>query len=167
MIFTNKHVVVAMIVAPILAIFAWIAIDKLIGETPHVAQKGHSYELIPRPNCRYTSGECELVNSDFISSMKVEEKGGQRHLKLTSNVSLDGVQIGFSNDPAMDAKSPDIIPNAMESVDSDNLVWSIGLPSLASEKTQIYLAMSADGVNYFSQTGMAFMKRELLVDMNQ
>jgi hypothetical protein len=167
MILTNKHLVVAMIVAPILAIIAWMAVDKLIGETPHAAVKGNSYELIPRPNCRYTSGECELVNSDFVSSLKVERVDGQRLLKLTSNVPLDGVKIGFSNEDLSQNQTPDIIPNEMESTDSENLAWSIGLPNSAKDTTQIFVAMSAGGVRYFSQTGMAFMERKLLVDVNQ
>jgi len=110
-----------------------------------------------------------LVNSDFVSSLKVEKVDGQRLLKLTSNTPLDGVKIGFSNAPiAGESSEPeaDIIPNAMESVDSESLVWTVGLPSKTTENTQIFVAMSAAGVNYFSQTGMAFMQRKLLVEVN-
>ena len=40
---TNKHVVIALIVAPILAVIAYFATDAAVGEKPHKAQAGKSY----------------------------------------------------------------------------------------------------------------------------
>ena len=70
--FTNKHVVVAMLVAPILAILAWFAVDALVSERPHVAHEGGAYRLAAKPSCRYASGMCELENADLKISIRPE-----------------------------------------------------------------------------------------------
>ena len=48
----NKHVVVAMLVAPILAILAWFAVDSMVAERAHSAKPGASYKLVAKSNCR-------------------------------------------------------------------------------------------------------------------
>lgn len=53
---TNKHVVIAMLVAPVLAVIAYFAVDASVSEPPKAAQPGQSYPLAVRSNCRYTSG---------------------------------------------------------------------------------------------------------------
>jgi len=68
--FTNKHVIIAMLVAPVLAIMAWFAVDYFIGERPHAAKEGAAYTLIAKSNCRYDSGQCDLENSDFKLNLR-------------------------------------------------------------------------------------------------
>ena len=63
--FKNKHVVIAMLVAPVLAIMAWFAVDYFVGERPHAATPGSAYTLVAKSNCRYASGQCDLENADF------------------------------------------------------------------------------------------------------
>ena len=63
--FTNKHVIVALIVAPVLSVLAWYAVGSFTGEQPTPAEPGQSYPLVEKSNCRYPSGECELENEDF------------------------------------------------------------------------------------------------------
>lgn len=53
---TNKHVLAALLVAPILAVLAWygtglLSDDEELQAVP--AQAGASYPLIERPGCRY------------------------------------------------------------------------------------------------------------------
>ena len=52
----NKHLLTASLVAPILALMSYFAIDALVGETPHAAEEGQSYQLVEKQNCRYNSG---------------------------------------------------------------------------------------------------------------
>ena len=63
--FSNKHVLVAMLVAPVLAIMAWFAVDYFVAERPHAAEEGATYTLLAKSNCRYASGKCDLENADF------------------------------------------------------------------------------------------------------
>ena len=82
-ILTNRHFVIALIVAPILAIIAWFAVDKLVAPPPVAAQPGQSFKLIAKPNCRYDSGQCELVNGDVRVKLEPTPEG---QLKLLSNL---------------------------------------------------------------------------------
>jgi NADH:ubiquinone oxidoreductase subunit 3 (subunit A) len=61
--FKNWHVIIAMIVAPILAVLAWFAVDYFVAERPHAAKEGAAYSLIAKSNCRYDSGQCDLENA--------------------------------------------------------------------------------------------------------
>ena len=89
MVFTNKHVVVAMLVAPILAILAWYSIDYFLAEKPHAALPGAAYALIAKSNCRYDSGECDLENGDFKLTLRpVPGASGGTALELSSRFPL-------------------------------------------------------------------------------
>ena len=53
--FKNKHVVVALIVAPILAILSWYATGFIVDEKEHAMKDGAIYTLVVRPNCRWAN----------------------------------------------------------------------------------------------------------------
>ena len=46
--FTNRHVIIAMIMAPILAALAWISAGQFTGEQAAPARPGQSYPLVAR-----------------------------------------------------------------------------------------------------------------------
>ena len=94
--FNNKHILAAMIVSPILAVITYFAIDYVVKEKPQAAQQGQSYPLVAKSNCRYSSGQCNLENSDFKASLKVESINGQPSLSLDVNYPLEGVMIGIA-----------------------------------------------------------------------
>jgi hypothetical protein len=52
----NKHVVIAMIVAPILAVLAWFAVGALVGEKAQVAKPGGAYPDSEFPLAQATFG---------------------------------------------------------------------------------------------------------------
>ena len=91
----NKHVIIALLVAPVLAIIAWFAVDRMVAEEPQAAQAGGAYELVAKPNCRYASGECELVNNEF----RLELALADGVMTLTASHALDGVQIATGDAP--------------------------------------------------------------------
>ena len=74
----NKHVLVAALVAPLLALMAWFAIDLMTGEEPHAAIEGQSYALVELPNCRYDSGRCGLKNNEFRLDISYRRISGDR-----------------------------------------------------------------------------------------
>ncbi|NOQ87942.1 MAG: hypothetical protein GQ550_03380, partial [Gammaproteobacteria bacterium] len=49
----NKHLILAMFVAPVLAIIAYSSVDTIVSEQPQAAMQGSSYKLAAKSNCRY------------------------------------------------------------------------------------------------------------------
>lgn len=150
--FTNKHVVVAMLVAPVLAILAWFAVDYFLTERPHAAKPGADYKLIARSNCRYDSGLCDLENGDFkLSLSAVDVASTTISLNMESRFPLQQATIGFIN------SSVNAAPSAMAPMDDAATNWSATL-SLPEEGTSMLgLAVSSQGVNYFAEIPTAFL----------
>ena len=57
-------IVIALLVAPVLALIAYFAVDAVVAEKPEKALAGSSYPLVAKSNCRYASGRCSLENGD-------------------------------------------------------------------------------------------------------
>ena len=153
----NKHVLVAMIVSPILAIISYFAIDYVVKEKPQAAQAGASYPLLAKSNCRYSSGQCNLVNSDFKASLKVESVDGRPELHLDANFPLDGVMIGIAQDGVdIQTVQPKPMVNSGESTQN----WMLPLEVQVNEKTTLAIALSVNGAQYFGETMMAFSQYE-------
>ena len=54
----NKHVLIATLMAPVLALIAYFGVNALVGEKPHAAEAGQSYVLVEKPNCRPKKLRC-------------------------------------------------------------------------------------------------------------
>lgn len=162
MILTNKHVVTAFIVTPVLAMLGYFIADLLVKEEPHIAIEGSSYALVAKSNCRYTSGECDLVNAAFKTKLIVESTDQGDQLTLQSNYPLDGVKIGFSNSE----KSTSVIPTSMSLNDETQQRWSVELPQDTNEHTKLMISMQANGAYYFAESQMAFSAYETAVGKN-
>lgn len=93
--FKNKHVLVAVIVAPILAILAWFATGMLVDEKPHSMQEGSVYTLNVRSNCRWESGNCTLENEDIEINVTGKYTSYTLELVVKSSVALSDVKIAF------------------------------------------------------------------------
>lgn len=155
--FTNKHVIAAMIVTPILAVLSYTLVDRLVAEKPHVAQAGSSYPLIAQSNCRFTSGQCDLKNSDFKVSLSIDTQDGRNQLNLVSSHPIDGAVAGFEY--ADQATSAAAQPNSMTMLDAPTR-WQIGAPDTVDKNTKVMLVLHSAGVKYFAETTMAFSKLE-------
>jgi hypothetical protein len=88
--FKNWHVIIAMIVAPILAVLAWFAVDYFVAERPHAAKEGAAYSLIAKSNCRV---QLELTSAFPLQSatLGVVNNGIPAHpaeMKPTTDESL-------------------------------------------------------------------------------
>lgn len=150
--FTNKHVIIAMIVAPILSILAWFAVGELIGEKPQPAQTGQSYPLVEKSNCRYESGLCDLQNEDIRLSLVFQEAVSGAQLVLRSSHALQGVavSIGLPED--------DEPPAAMRSADGQGLEWRVVLSARPAADERIRLVARAAGSSYFGEAGTRFLQ---------
>jgi hypothetical protein len=150
MFFTNKHVVIAMLVSPVLAILAWFAVGHYAGEKPSAAAVGESYPLVAKSNCRYDSGRCELENADF--KLAVELKGME--LVVQSAHSLKGLMV------AVGESGRELAPTPMARSDSEGMSWRHQLKAVPTSEERIYLVASTAENTYFGDAATAFIKRK-------
>lgn len=148
--FRNKHVITAMVVAPLLAVGSYYVTDMVVKEKPQKALEGQSYELVAKSNCRYTSGACDLVNSSFKSTIRISKQGDDHVLTLDSSHELTGVTVGFVS------QDNDGQPMQMDTLEGDSRAWSVLFAQEISPQTQLRVAIEANGAHYYAQTGLAF-----------
>jgi len=151
MVLTNKHVVIAMIVAPILAVMAWFAAGQFTGETPQAAVPGQSYPLVEKSNCRYPSGACDVENEGLRLRLTAGEAGGNE-LLLTSSHPLDGVVLGLGS------ADEETEPAAMRAADGQRLEWRLQLGAAPLPVQRIRLVALAAGSSYFADVGTTFLQ---------
>ncbi len=148
----NKHVLVAALVAPVLALLAYFAMDYMFGETPHAAVEGQSYALVEMPNCRYDSGSCGLKNNEFRLDMNYRRISDDRlALDLSSAFPLDGVLLAL-----VISETDDKPPVPMQSAAPDGTKWTIELQIAEPETDRIRLVASAGGSVYFGDVSTRF-----------
>lgn len=152
-VFRNRHVVVAALVAPVLALIAYFAIDFFFGETPHVAVEGRSYPLAEKPGCRWESGYCGLKNNEFELDMRVREVDGETLLLLESAFALEGVMLSVARD---EAEGPPPVP--MQAADEEGHRWTLPLHVPEPGLDRIRLVAAADGSLYFGDAATVFMR---------
>jgi len=153
--FKNKHVIVAMLVAPVLSILAWLAVDYFVGERPHAAKPGSAYPLVAKSNCRYDSGKCDLANEDFEITLRATRIGDARMtLELLSKFPLQQSTIGMVESGIEDAPLP------MDEMDTNAMRWVATLPRPDSAESTIRIAVLAEGVTYYAAVPVTFLQLE-------
>ncbi|WP_283131537.1 hypothetical protein [Enterovibrio norvegicus] len=152
--FKNKHIVLAMIVAPILAIIAYFGVDLAVSDKALVAKEGETYKLAARSNCRYTSGLCTLANGDFKIQLRSERlTDSEVVIKLTSDFILDGAKISI-----MQNKEQPSSPIDMESNSANGTEWMVDLPAPTSEESALQLVVKSEGTLYYGETPATFVE---------
>ncbi len=150
--FRNKHVVVAMLVAPVLAIMSWFAVDYFVAERPHAAKPGAAYGLITKSNCRYDSGQCDLENGDFELSLRpIDVSAEAVSVELRSRFPLQQATIGYLDE------RPDALPATMASADAGATLWSGALALPSSDASPIGIAVTAQGATYYAEIPAVFL----------
>lgn len=149
----NKHVVIAVAVAPVLAVLAWYASDMLVGEEPQAAEAGRSYQLVEKPNCRYASGACGMKNGDMELTLTVGEGDEYRiSLVLVSAVPLEGVVAAWIEAGEKEGRPRDMLP-----ISEDRRIWSFDMAMPDPEQDRLRLVASADEALYFGDVAFRFM----------
>jgi len=152
-VWSNKHVTMAMLMAPVLALIAYFGIGAMLGEDPQPAEAGQSYLLVEKPNCRYASGACGLKNAEFELTLTYEEPANDRLLlKLASVHVLDGVMLAVAND-----NDEEQSPVAMRPAGTDGLSWTLEIDRPDAESQRLYLVAAAAGVYYFGDVATKFI----------
>ncbi len=152
--FTNKHVVIALIVGPILAILAWVGVGQIAGEKAALAVTGKSYPLVEKSDCRYESGHCKLENEDFKLVLRIEQRDIDTVLVLKSVHALEGVMMSVAEPGSETSPSP------MRATDAQNMEWVIPVEELPTPAQRFYLVASSGGVQYFGDAATLFIKRQ-------
>ncbi len=153
---SNRHMLIAALVAPVLAVLAYFGIGAIVGETPHVAEAGQSYQLVEKPNCRYSSGNCGLKNNDFELSLKVEWLDDIRvQLILKSVFPLDGVKVAV-----VENKADEKPPVDMRPLSNDGLSWSLDMALPDPENNRLHLVASSGSSFYFGDVATKFTLKE-------
>jgi len=148
----NKHVVMAMLVAPVLAVLAWYALDALVGERPAPAVEGASYPLVEMPKCRYNSGRCGLENGDFeLSLAAAGMEAGRLTLTMTSVFPLEGAMIAL-----VEGEDDSVPPTPMQPTSGDGLNWTVEIERPDADRQRLRLVVSSAGTLYFGDVSTAF-----------
>ena len=157
---SNKHVIIATLMAPVLAVIAYYGVNFLVGERPQAAEAGGSYKLVEKPNCRYSSGLCGLKNVDFEMTLTFEWRGDARMLlKLESEHALDGVLLAMVENDTDEGS-----PVEMQPTGNDGLNWTLELARPDPEINRLHVAASAGGALYFGDVATKFTQAKTTVE---
>ncbi len=151
----NKHIIVALLVTPVLAILAWFAVGALVGEKAQRAQPGQSYPLVERSNCRYDSGQCDLRNEDLKLSITLDGGASHPRLLLSSSAALDGALLAVAQ--AGDSSPGAQAPLAMLRQDSAGHRWALALDELPAPGQRLRVVVQTGGSNFFAEASTTFL----------
>ncbi len=151
--FSNRHVIIALLVAPLLSIGAWFAVGNFVGETPSPAEAGHDYPLLAKSNCRYDSGRCELTNGDLTLSVEAVPAGSGWQLRVMATHQLQGVLL------AVDEHGQSGQPRALHTGSDGAKEWLLDLPALPAEGARLQLVAAAGDSRYYADTASDFLQR--------
>lgn len=156
MFFKNKHVITSMIVAPILAIVSYFAVDHYVAEVPHKAKDGQLYKMLAKPNCRWESGHCELVNGELeLLITSDSQQYGNNHFRLKSETLLQGVKFAIVSEKGRHSE-----PESMRLInEASNQIW---LSSLINVKRSDYLqfVISVGGSVFYAEVPAIFTYKD-------
>jgi hypothetical protein len=147
----NRHVVIALLVTPVLAVGAWFAVGYWVAGdalTPQPAAAGASYPLVERSGCRYAGGVCVLANGDL--ELEVSLPAGSALLSVTASVPLNGVWVGIGES---DPKPPIV------GVDSgQGMHWQVSLGSTPVADDLLRVVVERDESRFFGETSLRFQQ---------
>jgi len=158
--FKNKHVVIAMLVAPILALISYFSVDAFVAETPHAAKAGEHYALLEKSNCRYASGKCDLKNGDVELTIKPEWITNDR-LKLTINSSTPLQNIISAR---VNVLGEEVSTNKLNSIDKNGFSWSTELLTPDADLERLRIAIAINKTWYYADTALKFIHYEAAFD---
>jgi hypothetical protein len=150
--FSNKHILAALLIAPVLAVIAYVAADRAVSERPAPAAPGASYKLAEQSDCRYESGRCTLRNGDIVLELAARDLGaGGIELTATAAIPLDGITLALVSGPEQHPS-----PVTMQASTPERTHWHLVLPAPTAADSRILLAAGARGSYYYGEISTAF-----------
>jgi hypothetical protein len=154
--FRNRHIIVALLIAPVLALVAWFGADYLIGERPEAAVAGRSYPLVEMPGCRYAGGACGLQNADFELGIGFRRAAsGRVVLQVDSAFPLDGVVAALVSPNGREHE-----PRPLRRAEPGGLSWTVEMYAPRAGEDRLRIAASAAGAQYFGEVATRFLLDE-------
>jgi len=148
----NKHMVLAMFVAPVLALIAYFATDHIVSEKPHAVQQGASYKLAAKSNCRYQSGQCTLQNGDVEVNVRIERiTGSLIELILQANMPLQNALASFI------IGDDETEPVVMQPAVSAENTWRAKFDIVDVETSSLRLVLELSGSLFYAETPAVFI----------
>lgn len=152
---TNKHVVIALLIAPILALIAYFAVDAMVAERPQAAEPGAVYRLAAQSNCRYGSGRCTLSNGDMEVRVRLTAAGDEQWLvRLESRQVLQQAALGAAREPGGESE-----PTPLAANDGSGRVWSARLAAGHSAAGVLHITVTAAGSRYVGEAPLTFVQQ--------
>ncbi|AYQ57115.1 hypothetical protein BTHERMOSOX_1477 [Bathymodiolus thermophilus thioautotrophic gill symbiont] len=119
MFFKNKHIITSLIVAPILALISYFAVDYYVAEVPHKAKQGQAYKMLVKSNCRWESGVCDLINGELkINITSDSQTYGLNRLFVDASNNLRGIKFAV-----VEAQNKTSEPYSMTALNAAYTAW--------------------------------------------
>lgn len=148
----NKHLVLAMFVAPVLAIIAYFATDHIVSEKPKPALQGGAYKLAALSNCRYQSGKCTLKNGDVEVRVRVSRLTENIiELNLQTSMPAQNVVASFVSSDATQG------PVTMQSFVPEKDSWSATFDAVDPVRASLRLVIELSGSSFYAETPAVFI----------
>lgn len=148
--------ILAMFVAPVLAIIAYFSVDHFVSEKPQVAQQGGTYKLAANSNCRYQSGACTLKNGD-IEVQIIAQRVAANEVVLTMSSELPIQQAIISYVDGDFTSEPVQMPSLVNGSSAETSDRQMKLRLDDPEKSVLRLALSIADAMYYVETTAVFV----------
>lgn len=136
---SNRHMKLAIILAPLLAIGGYILAGIYLDDKMD-AQQGTDKPLSLQPGCQLLTGVCELLHREIAVNIAIEEKDGRQLFYLSASTPLRGVLAAFGDSPPLPMLSR-----------GDEKKWVLEPQNPIVPGTQVKLAISGDKNRYFAE----------------
>ena len=147
--------ILAMFVAPVLAIIAYFSVDYVVSEKPQAAMQGGTYKLAAKSNCRYQSGLCTLKNGDIEVQLRAR-RIGEKTVELSMHSGLP-IQYAIISSVTVETAAE---PVQMNAASAEMKSWHITLELADPEKSSLRLALSISDTVYYAETTAVFIDYE-------
>lgn len=155
----NKHMILAMFVAPVLAIIAYFSVDHMVSEKPQAAQQGGTYKLAAKSNCRYQSGNCTLKNGDVEVHIRAQHIT-DKEIELTMHSELPIQQVVISYVSGEFTSEPVQMHVKKSGASDESNDRQIRLHLDDPEKSLLRLALNIADTMYYAETTAVFVDYE-------
>lgn len=147
---SNRHVVIALLMAPIMAVLAWFGVGWLVTDStlkPAPPVAGSAYPLVEQSGCRYGGGVCTLKNHELELALRATSTS---QLMLTANVPLEQVWAALVSDG-------DGAPRAAHALSDDFTAWRLDDFEAVTPGDTLRLVVVLGESQFFGEVTLAFI----------
>ncbi|MEM7277507.1 MAG: hypothetical protein AAF385_05215 [Pseudomonadota bacterium] len=154
----NRHVVTALLVAPILALIAYFAVDAMITPNAEALVQGKSYPLKEHSNCRRAGGLCTLSNNELRVQLVAKREGGLLQLKVALDQLADQAVLALLDDSGQEL-GPHVLARERTIDDEEGSRFTKAV-DLDTGLSGLRLVVVVRGANFYASTSGAFVNAD-------